>query len=84
MQYGIYYNTDTLHLQGALIHTALYADTTYIYNKSTGRLQYRYITGRPNTYGTVRRPNLHLQYRYSTFTGRPNTYVSSHFHTCTY
>ena len=50
-----YYNTDTLHLQGALIHTALYTGTTYIYNTSTGRLQYRYITGRLNTYGTIRR-----------------------------
>ena len=50
-----YYDTDTLHLQGALIHTALYTDTTYIYNTSTGRLQYRYITERLNTYGTIRR-----------------------------
>ena len=31
-------------LQGALIHTALYTGTTHIYNTSTDRLQYRYIT----------------------------------------
>ena len=34
-----YYNTDTLHLQGALILTVLYTGTTYIYNTSTDTLQ---------------------------------------------
>ena len=33
----VYYNTY------GTIHTALYVGTTYIYNTSTGRLQYRYI-----------------------------------------
>ena len=43
----VYYNTDMLHLQGALIHTALYTGTTLIYNTSTDRLQYRYIYRAP-------------------------------------
>ena len=64
LQYRYIYNTDTVHLQGALIHTALHVGTTYIYNTSTGRVQYRYstFTGRLNTYGTIRRYNLYLQY----------------------
>ena len=33
----VYYNTY------GTIHTALYVGTTYIYNTSTGRLQYRHI-----------------------------------------
>ena len=52
------YNTDTL--QDALIHTVLYAGATYIYNTSTGRLQYRYITGRPNTYVTLHFLHMHI------------------------
>ena len=77
MQYGIYYNTDTLHLQGALIHTALYTDTFTIclqadYN--TDALQDALIHTALYAGSTYI-----LQYRYSTFTGRLNTHVTSHF-----
>ena len=71
------YNTDTVHLQDALIHTALYAGTTYIYNTDTVHLQGALIHTAPYT-GTTYIYNASTgNYNTDTFTGRLNTYTST-------
>ena len=66
------YNTDTVHLQGALIHTLLYM---FYYNTDTVHLQADYNSD------TLQDALINSQYRYSTLQGALYIFFFSHTHT---